>query len=232
MSLATLHKLIVAIGVALGVTATGALSGVTWHPGLVLMTKLLVVAGSAWIASHLADLVVADGRVRRKLAGRTWIDGTWLNVVRDEKGRALSVGIVMLVPDGAGIRYEGRNYDPVSGELDGSFATKACTIDFPQLHFVYSSVSRRGRGLHAVGGGLLQFVSTDDGSPAQRFTAWCDGAIEGSPHTIEGVRICSDEDLVRLRTGDGRAAVALATERRITSSGVVSATSPVGAPSN
>ena len=208
VTLAQLQRIVQALGIAVGIVFTGLLADVSWNVVLAISARLAIVAAAGWIAHGLSEKVVSNSWVRRHVGGAAWVDGLWLNLVRNSDGSMGRVGIVRFVPDGSGVRYEGRNFDPHSGELVGSFTSGATKFEFPDFTFTYEETNGPSDGGNQLGGGRVRFVSAGPSGPPEEFSAWCDGASEQQPHLIEGIRV-SDEDLLeQLKRAPGSTAIA------------------------
>lgn len=204
-----LNKTIFSVGLAGSVTAATIvkteLEQLQFHPiAVIVLAFLLLNFLVGWLKDALAEVVAAIPSVRRRLLGRYFVEGTWLNQMTFPNGKRV-YGVVRIEPERESLRYAGKNYNR-EGDLVGSFESKLLSIEWPKMKFTCDPTPPMQEYLKVVGSVSLSFEERDD-HPPKLFTAYCDAVGQGEGAQIQAWKIDDLQILNALSSPQRRQAV-------------------------
>jgi len=154
--------------------------------------QLLVVGLATYFVRELAISLLTNSRRLRRLAlGRQCVEGTWVDMLRDDTG-GYWYGLCWIEPDNLGVTYHGINHDS-SATPSSSFVTNGNCCEWPRLQFKYRN--SRDSVFESEGFGELVFDAAPDGPRVyQGFSVDAKGKVSSS----FGIRITDSSELALL----------------------------------
>jgi hypothetical protein len=155
-----------------------------------VVAVVIVIYASHTIQDLLEFLLESSTRLRRRLLGRQYIEGTWFVIfLVNEKPR--SFGITRIELAGTSVQFSGEDF-LVGKEGRGHYLTDFTLLDWPKLKYKYTYQVSDSREISHQGYGEAQFLGVDGSSPLE-FEGFFFELIEGQRVTFIGRRVDSDQ---------------------------------------
>jgi hypothetical protein len=165
---------------------------------MVFLLAYALVPLMLWLfISYIVVPIVLEKRFFRTFVlGRRYVEGTWIEWLRDPMGQE-AMSIINIQPDKETFAMSGTNHDE-EGNINHSFKVTLWKFNWPYLDYCYESTTGGSSGEYQ-GVGLFQFLSQESGfrgAPTSFTGSFTPGGASGNSQVI-GKRL-SDEESAQL----------------------------------